>query len=114
MTEVQDLTLRARLFRVLFRPQLRSLITSAEEKGTIMAKREALSAGIDLKQFFEASVSALQDDSKIVDLSSCTPARKRALVQRTAPGEIRNRRALADAAKALTTLWNMQTSTRAV
>ncbi len=70
-----------------------------------MIKQESFSSGIDLKQFFEASVSAIQPESK----SAATQDRNRALVQRRATDESSKKRAVADAAKALTALWKMQT-----
>jgi hypothetical protein len=73
-----------------------------------MTKQETVGSGINLKQFFEASVRALQSESK----TSGVQDRRRALVPRTAPGETQQRRAVADAARALTALWKMQPSTR--
>jgi hypothetical protein len=72
-----------------------------------MIKQAAVSSGVDLKEFFEASVSALQNESKpIASLN-----RNRALVLHRLPDETQKKRAVADAAKALAALWKMQTST---
>jgi hypothetical protein len=78
-----------------------------------MIKPQAFGSGIDVKQFFEASVSALRHESKSVETGNRTN-RNRTLVQRTATDDILNKRALADAASALTVLWKMQTSKRTV
>jgi len=78
-----------------------------------MIKPQAFGSGIDVKQFFEASVSALRHQSKSVETGNRTN-RNRTLVQRTATDDILNKRALADAASALTVLWKMQTSKRTV
>jgi len=78
-----------------------------------MIKAQAFGSGIDVKQFFEASVSALRHESKSVETGNRTD-RNRTLVQRTATDDILNKRALADAASALTVLWKMQTSKRTV
>jgi hypothetical protein len=78
-----------------------------------MIKPQAFGSGIDVKQFFEASVSALRHESKSVETGNRTD-RNRTLVQRTATDDILNKRALADAASALTVLWKMQTSKRTV
>jgi len=78
-----------------------------------MIKPQAFYSSIDVKQFFEASVSALRDESKSVETGNRTD-RNRTLVQRTATDDILNKRALADAASALTVLWKMQTSKRTV
>jgi len=78
-----------------------------------MIKPQAFGSGIDVKQFFEASVSALRHESKSVETRN-RANRNRTLVQRTATDDILNKRALADAASALTVLWKMQTSKRTV
>jgi len=75
-----------------------------------MAKQQAFSSRIDAKEFFEASVRALRDEGKSAEKNR----RNRALVQRAETGEAANKRAIADAAKALTALWKMQPSTRSV
>jgi hypothetical protein len=80
-----------------------------------MAKRQELNSRIDAKQFFEASVSALREESKSIESKSAEArSRNRALVQRTATDEALIRRAVDDAARALTALWKMQPSTRTV
>lgn len=79
-----------------------------------MTKREGFGSGINLKRFYEASVSALQSESKTANSQDPAPERKRALVQRTASGETLKRRAMADAAEALAALWKMHPSTKAI
>ena len=75
-----------------------------------MAKQQALSTRIDAKEFFEASMSALRDEKESFKAGN----RNRALVQKTETDESFKKRAVADAARALTALWKMQTSTRPV
>ena len=74
-----------------------------------MAKQQGLSSRIDAKQFFEASVSALRAESEPIGRN-----RSRAIVQRSATDESQKKRAVADAARALTALWKMQTSIRSI
>jgi len=74
-----------------------------------MAKQQGLSSRIDAKQFFEASVRALRSESEAIDRN-----RNRAIVQRSATDESQKKRAVADAARALTALWKMQTSIRSI
>lgn len=71
-----------------------------------MIKQEAFSSGIDLKEFFEASVSALQNERKSIA--------NRAIVDRNGTNETLKKKAVADAARALTALWKAQTSTRVI
>jgi hypothetical protein len=75
-----------------------------------MMKRPTFSSRIDPKQFFEASVHALREESKSVESRCATGLRSRALVQRITPDEILRKRAVADAARALSILWKAQTS----
>jgi hypothetical protein len=77
-----------------------------------MTKPDAAIPGMNLKQFFEASVSALQNEGKSIDTRNRAHQRNRALVSRTASDESLKKRAVADAAKALAALWRMQPSTR--
>jgi hypothetical protein len=70
-----------------------------------MAKQEAFGARIDLKQFFEASVGALDNVQRSGDVANRTIRHNRALVERTQMDGTLTNRALADAAKALTALW---------
>jgi hypothetical protein len=70
-----------------------------------MIKHEVLGTGINLKQFFEASVDALQNDCRFSHISNQTSHRNCALVQRTQTDRSLANRALADAASALTALW---------
>jgi hypothetical protein len=71
-----------------------------------MIKQEAFSCGIDLKEFFEASVRALQNERKSIA--------NRAIVDRNGTNETLKKKAVADAARALTALWKAQTSTRTI
>jgi hypothetical protein len=70
-----------------------------------MAKQETFGAGVDLKQFFEASVGALQNVHSSRELANRTIRHNRALVERTRMDGTLTNRALADAARALTALW---------
>jgi hypothetical protein len=70
-----------------------------------MAKQEAFGERIDLKQFFEASVGALQNVYKSTEVASQSIRHHRALVARTRLDVTSTNRALADAARALTLLW---------
>ena len=70
-----------------------------------MAKQEAFGAQIDLRQFFEASVGALQNVGRSSEIAGQTIRHNRALVQRTQMDGTRTNRVLADAARALTALW---------
>ncbi len=62
-------------------------------------------AGIDLKQFFEASVDALQDNRGSAETGNLAVRHNRPLVERGRIGGNPTDRALADAARALTALW---------
>jgi hypothetical protein len=75
---------------------------------------DAFGSGMDLKEFFEASVSALQSEGKSLETRSRTDRRNRALVNRTATDDTLKKRAVADAARALTALWKLQTAKRTV
>lgn len=75
-----------------------------------MTKQPAFSSSIDPKEFFEASVRALREESQTVENRYRTSLRTRALVQRLTPDEILKKRAVADAARALATLWKTQPS----
>jgi hypothetical protein len=77
-----------------------------------MIKENAVKPGMNLKQFFEASVSALQNEGKAIAIQDGIQQRNRALVSRSASDANLKRRAVADAAKALSALWKMQTPTR--
>jgi hypothetical protein len=70
-----------------------------------MTKQAVLGAGIDLKQFFEASVDALQYDGGPTDTGRRTIRYSGALVRRSRTNGASEKRALADAARALTALW---------
>jgi hypothetical protein len=62
-------------------------------------------AGIDLKQFFEASVDALQNDRGSAEIGNQAVRHNCPLVERARIGGSLTNRALADAARALTALW---------
>ena len=79
-----------------------------------MTKQEAFRSRVDLQQFFEASVSALQHENRSPGIADRTGQRNAALVQRAAPSEILKNRAVADAARALAALWKIQTSKKTV
>ena len=70
-----------------------------------MIKHEVMGKGINLKQFFEASIDALQDDCRFLHIGNQTIRRNCTLVQRTRTYRSPANRALTDAAKALTALW---------
>ncbi len=70
-----------------------------------MEKQTALIARVDLKQFFEASVDALQNAGKPARSSDPAVRRSSALVRRGAVEATVRTRALSDAARALATLW---------
>ena len=69
-----------------------------------MMKHRVSGAQLDLKQFFEASVNALQTYG-VTEKSSQTIRHNCALVQRTQTSGARTNRAMADAARALSALW---------
>ena len=71
-----------------------------------MTKQEGSSSPSDLKQIFEVSISALHEESKSVEP---TVRGNRAIVQRAVTEETLKKRAVADAARALTALWKMHT-----
>jgi hypothetical protein len=72
-----------------------------------MTKQETLDSRVDLKQFFEASINALQHESRSERAGSRTDLRHAALVQRAATDATPKNRAVADAARALTALWKI-------
>lgn len=85
------------------------------EKGLnmmITTKQNALRAQIDLKQFFEASIGALQDEGKASKTGDQAKGRNRPL--RTQVGGYPARRAVADAARALTAMWRLEASKRTI
>ena len=73
-----------------------------------MIKHEVPGTGINLKQFFEASIDALQNDWRFSQISNQTIRRNCALVQRTRTDPTLTKRAVADAARTLTALWRTQ------
>ncbi len=75
------------------------------EERTSMAKQEAFGARLDLKQFFEASVGALQNMNGSGEVANRAIRHHRAPVERTRVDVTQTNRALADAARALTALW---------
>ena len=70
-----------------------------------MEKQIALIARVDLKQFFEASVDALQNAGRPAKSGDPAARRSSALFRRGALDATLRTRALTDAARALTTLW---------
>ena len=72
-----------------------------------MTKQEAFGSRVDLKQFFEASISALQHEGRAERNGSRTDLRHAALVQRAASDATPKNRAVADAARALAALWKI-------
>ena len=69
-----------------------------------MTKQEGSSSSRDLKQVFEVAISALHEESKSVEP---TVRGNRALVQRAVTAETLKKRAVVDAARALTALWKI-------
>jgi hypothetical protein len=78
-----------------------------------MPKHKAMTAGINLKEFFEASIDSLQDDSEGLETCQRVKRRNRPLIQRKQTVES-PRQTVAVAARALTALWGLQIPTRAV
>jgi hypothetical protein len=70
-----------------------------------MAKQAAFGPRMDLKQFFEASVDALQN-VRAAETDIQTIRHNRSLVERTRIDGLTNR-ALGDAARALAVLWRI-------
>ena len=70
-----------------------------------MEKQTALIVRVDLKQFFEASVDALQNAGNLSRTSDPAVRRSSALVRRGAVDATLRARALSDAARALAALW---------
>jgi hypothetical protein len=70
-----------------------------------MTKQQGSSSPSDLKQVFEVSISALQESKSVEP----TVRGNRALVERAVTDETLKKRAVADAARALTALWKMHT-----
>lgn len=77
-----------------------------------MTKQEAFSSRVDLKQFFVASISALQHENSSPGMTEHTDQRHVALVHRAASNDTLKNRAAAHAARALAALWKIQTSKR--
>ena len=73
-----------------------------------MKKHEVVGSQIDLHRFFEASLRALQNESKSAYTRNSGERGNRALVQRNQTDGSQKRQALADAAKALAALWKVQ------
>ncbi|MGH9546141.1 MAG: hypothetical protein ACRD23_13115 [Terriglobales bacterium] len=70
-----------------------------------MTKEQEFAAAVDLKQFFEASMDALQNDKKSTKVGDHAVLRNLALIQRADPDAMFRKRAMADATKALSALW---------
>ena len=73
-----------------------------------MKKHDLVGSQVNLHQFFEASVRALHDESKPGDKRHGRARANRALVQGKESDESLRKRAVADAAKALTALWKIR------
>lgn len=73
-----------------------------------MKKQSTLGSQVDLKQFFKASVMALQNDGRPPAGKGQAVQRNSALVQRTLTERTPNDGALAHAARALTALWKVK------
>lgn len=79
-----------------------------------MKTQDVRNSPVDLKQFFKASVDALGNDRAPRKTSDRIIARNNPLFHRAgADGNVRQR-ALADAANALSALWNLQSSKNAL
>jgi hypothetical protein len=76
----------------------------------INTKHEVVRAGVDLKEFFEASICALQHDGEALKTADLAKGRNRPLVVRTRTDASATRRTVADAARALTAMWRPRTS----
>ena len=74
-----------------------------------MIKHVVVGSQIDLHRFFEASLRALQNESKSAYTRNGGERGNRALVQRNETEGSQKSQALADAAKALAALWKVQT-----
>lgn len=72
-----------------------------------MTKQEDFGSRVDLKQFFEASISALQHEGGAERKETRADLRHAALVQRAATVATPKNRAVADAARALAALWKI-------
>jgi hypothetical protein len=81
------------------------LIATVPRNLAFMEKQTASIAGVDLKQFFEASVDALQNAGHPAKSGDRAARRSSALVERGALDMTLRTRALTDAARALSTLW---------
>jgi hypothetical protein len=84
------------------------------EEPTLMTKQEAFSSRVDLKDFFEASISALQHENRSLGMAKHPDQRHVALVQRAVSNDTLKNRAVADATRALAALWKIQTSKRTI
>jgi hypothetical protein len=78
----------------------------------ITMKHEDLGARVDLKEFFEASIGALQEDKEALKTGDQANRRNRPLVQRVPVNATSANRAVTDAARALAAMWRLQTSAR--
>ncbi len=79
-----------------------------------MTKKYFSGTPVDLKQFFEASIRALQNDKEPLRIGNQGVRRNSPLVQKTQIDWSPGNRAVADAAKALTALWRMQNCKRSI
>jgi hypothetical protein len=74
----------------------------------ITMKHEVLGARVDLKEFFEASIGALQEDVEGSKADDQAKRRNRPLVQRAKKDSSSVQRAVTDAARALSAMWRQQ------
>jgi hypothetical protein len=105
LVRINDLAPPTQWFCVLPRRPLTHLIVTVPRSLAFMEKQTALIARIDLKQFFEASMDALRNAGKPPRSGDPALRRNSALVPRVSVDATLRTRALADAARALTTLW---------
>ena len=80
----------------------------------ITQRREVLGEQVDLKEFFEASMGALQQDGELLKDGDKANRRNRPLVQRTKTDSSSVQRAVSDAARALTAMWRPQLIKRTI
>jgi hypothetical protein len=79
----------------------------------ITPKQKVVRAPVDLKQFFEASIAALQAEGKASKTGQAKD-RNSPLIQRTNIDGYPARRAVADAARVLTEMWRLETHKRGI
>jgi len=89
-------------------------MTRVEGEDTIMKNHGVDGSKVDLHRFFEASVRALRDESASIETRYGRVRGNRALVQGKETDESLRKRAVADAAKALTALWKIRPVGKAI